>query len=129
MSLTAGIEIWKKEWTSKTRPENTECVSWKNRMFHAWFLEWIGRYAPEEKVLESYIYGPFEQEVYTQIEPGVLRRIAEVLIDHRLDVCDGYHGFIDAEDYPYAEQYGRLFMALLSKLQEGEMLVYYNCGD
>ena len=129
MSLTVGIEIWKKEWTSKTRPEKTEYVSWKNREFNAWFLEWMNRYAPKATVLESHIIGSFEENVYRQIEPNVLRRMAEDLIKHRLDVCDGYHGFIDAEDYPYAEQYGRLFMKLLDKLQEGEMLVHYDCGD
>ena len=129
MSLTVGIEIWKKDWTSKTRSKNAECVSWKNREFNAWFLEWLWRYAPVENVLESYIHGPFEESVYTQIEPDTLRRMAEDLISHRLEVCDGYHGFVDPEDYPYAEQYGRFFMELVDKLQEDEMLVHYDCGD
>ena len=126
MSITCGIDIRKKD-----THECVDCssyVSWKNLHVDMWICDWIFTYkSPGEQEF-------FEHQgecVRRSIRTDDLLRMADDMINRRFDVCPDAYKFFSgiATEEDLVADYGMFFRELAEKVQDDEMLVYYDCGN
>ena len=120
MSITRGIEIVHIDG----KADSVKCVSWKNRSIDFWISEYLFHPASKYPVIER-TKGCFR----CQIPEEILRKMADDMINRRFEVCpDSYDDIVDKCEEE-AEMFGQGFLDLIEKLEEGDMLVYYDAGQ
>lgn len=130
MSITTGFEIRRKD-PAKERPfHERPYVSWKSLGLDMWIMEWLNRFTliPDDKTLF-----PEREENFWSVElrKSDLLRMANDLITCQFNVCPEAYYFFEGrtqEEY-LALQYGKAFRELAERLQDDEILVYYDCGN
>lgn len=126
MSITCGIVIWKKD--THERIDTTSCVSWKNWAVDMWICDWIFTYKTSGKP------DFFEHKgecVRRSVRKDDILRMADDMTNRRFNVCpDAYEYF---EGYEQEEKllagYGPILRKLAEKVQDDEMLIYYDYGN
>lgn len=128
MSITKGIEIRKKDPAKDRPPHERPCVSWKDRCLDYWIEDWLYAYESDEPGGYYKKLGEFEYECGMLKED--LLRLASDMENRRFELCpEGYRWFSGhAATEDLAALYGTMFRQLAERLQEDEMLVYYDCG-
>lgn len=125
MSITRGIEIRRKD-PAKDRPFYARPdVSWKCYAFDMWVSEWMILYMPKREPYEA-----GDDYWSCIIEKEELLRMADDLTQGRLSVCPDAYDWMEGEEIyeKDAKRFGTYFRYLAERLQDDEMLIYYDAG-